>query len=168
MSWKEGTKHLATHFYPDTKCPARSRYEITRLRNVLHPFYLCIYNYNIHVERQSILLVSWNTWEIVITHYISLVWFMMFNATFNNISVISWRLAVSFISSPGHRPCELLSWLGIRRHRRPSISFSHLNLLLWNHWTDLNQTCQKYSLDGPLSDLCIWNWYEIQHGYQGP
>ena len=31
------------------------------------------------------------------------------------------------ISSPGHRPCELLSWVSVRR---PSVSFSHLNLLL--------------------------------------
>ena len=30
-------------------------------------------------------------------------------------------------SSPGHRPCELLSWVSVRR---PSVSFSHLNLLL--------------------------------------
>ena len=29
-------------------------------------------------------------------------------------------------SSPGHRPCELLSWVSVR----PSVSFSHLNLLL--------------------------------------
>ena len=39
------------------------------------------------------------------------------------------------VSSPGHRPCELLSWVGIRR---PSVSFSHLTLLLWNRWTDFN------------------------------
>jgi hypothetical protein len=32
-------------------------------------------------------------------------------------------------SSPGHRACELLSLVSIRR---PSISFSHLTLLLWN------------------------------------
>ena len=62
-------------------------------------------------------------------------------------------------SSPGHRPCELLSWVSVR----PSVSFSHLNLLLWNHWTDFNQACQKCSLDGPLPDLCFWCWFEIQH-----
>ena len=54
--------------------------------------------------------------------------------------------------SPGHRPCELLSWLSVCR---PSISFSHLNLL-WNHWTELNQSCHKCSLDG-LPDLCLWS-----------
>ena len=71
-----------------------------------------------------------------------------------------------FISSPGHRPCELLSWLSVRR-RHPSVSFSHL-ILLWNHWTELKQTCQKCSLDDPLPDLCFWCWFEIQHGCQGP
>jgi hypothetical protein len=45
-------------------------------------------------------------------------------------------------SSPGHRPCELLSWVVVR----PSVSFSHLTLLLWNRWTDFNQTCHKCSL----------------------
>ena len=68
-------------------------------------------------------------------------------------------------SSPGHRPCELLSWVSVRR---PSVSFSHLNFLLWNRWTDFNQTCQKCSLDGPLPDLCFWCRFEIQHGCQGP
>ena len=63
------------------------------------------------------------------------------------------------------RPCDLLSWVSVRR---PSVSFSHLNPLLWNRWTDFNQTCQKCSLDGPLPDLCFWCWFEIQHGWQGP
>ena len=52
--------------------------------------------------------------------------------------------------------------------KRPSVSFSHLNLLLWNCWTEISQTCQKCSLDGPLPDLCFWCWFEIQHGCQGP
>jgi hypothetical protein len=75
-----------------------------------------------------------------------------------------WRLFLCFFSSPGHRPCELLSWVSVR----PSVSFSHLNLLLWNRWTEISQTCQKCSLDGPLPDLCFWCWFEIQHGCQGP
>ena len=58
-------------------------------------------------------------------------------------------LGPSVFSLPGHRPGELLSWLSVRR---PFVSFSHLNLL-WNHWTELNQTCQKCSLDGPLPDF---------------
>jgi hypothetical protein len=45
---------------------------------------------------------------------------------------------------------------------------SDLNLLLWNRWTEISQTCQKCSLDGPLPDLCFWCWFEIQHGCQGP
>ena len=36
----------------------------------------------------------------------------------------------NIFSSPGHRPCELLSWVSVRRPSvRPSVSFSHLNLL---------------------------------------
>ena len=31
---------------------------------------------------------------------------------------------------------------------------SHLNLLLWNRWTKLNQTWQGWSLGGSLSKLC--------------
>jgi hypothetical protein len=42
---------------------------------------------------------------------------------------------------------------------RPSVSFSHLNLLLWNRWTDFNQTWQKCSLDGPLPDLCFFDQF---------
>ena len=75
------------------------------------------------------------------------------------------RNAQMVFSSPGHRPCELLSWVSVRH---PSVSFSHLNLLLWNRWTEISQTCQKCSLDGPLPDLCFWCWFEIQHGCQGP
>jgi hypothetical protein len=55
-------------------------------------------------------------------------------------------------------PCELSSWVSVRL----SVSFSHLNLLLWNRWTEISQTCQKCSLDGPLPDLCFWCWFEIQ------
>ena len=36
------------------------------------------------------------------------------------------KAEVIIFSSPGHRPCELLSWVSVR----PSVSFSHLNLLL--------------------------------------
>jgi hypothetical protein len=32
---------------------------------------------------------------------------------------------------------------------------SHLNLLLWNPWTKLNQTWQGWSLGGSLSKLCL-------------
>ena len=28
------------------------------------------------------------------------------------------------------------------------------NLLLWNYWANLNQTLLKWSLGGPLSNLC--------------
>jgi hypothetical protein len=100
--------------------------------------------------------------------------FLISSLVFSNFFLFQVHLALndnhSFIfSSPGHRPCELLSWVSVLRPSvRPSVSFSHLNLLLWNRWTEITQTCQKRSLDGPLPDLCFWCWFEIQHGCQGP
>jgi hypothetical protein len=73
-------------------------------------------------------------------------------------SYLQLEVHLSLYHSPLHSyhlssiTCELLSWVSVRR---PSVSFSHLNLLLWNRWTDFNQTCQKCSLDGPLPD-CVF------------
>jgi hypothetical protein len=106
---------------------------------------------------------------------IDLIWFFVLNATFSNISALSWwkkleyqegttdhgqatgklyhlRLRVEctlFLSSPGQKPCELLPSLGVRR--RPSVvhrQLSHLNRLLWNRWTKLT----KPGRDGPWVD----------------
>ena len=41
---------------------------------------------------------------------------------------------------------------------------SHLNLLLWNRWTKLNQTWQGWSLGGSLSNLCPTARPSIQDG----
>ena len=41
---------------------------------------------------------------------------------------------------------------------------SHLNLLLWNPWTKLNQTWQRWSLGGSLSKFCPTNPPSIQDG----
>jgi hypothetical protein len=61
--------------------------------------------------------------------------------------------------------CEIPIGSYVRRPSvRPSVNFSHLNLLLWNRWTEISQTCQKCSVDGPLPDLCFWCWFEIQLG----
>jgi hypothetical protein len=51
--------------------------------------------------------------------------------------------------SVAQRSCELLPSLGIH------LKLSHLNLLLWNHWTKLNQIWLGWSLDGPFSKLCL-------------
>ena len=42
---------------------------------------------------------------------------------------------------------------------------SHLNLLLWNRWTILNQTWQGWSLGGSLSKLCPTALPSIQDGH---
>jgi hypothetical protein len=83
-------------------------------------------------DTYCMLLLEWNT---------NLVYFIL----------IILMLVYFFFSSPGHRPCELLSWVSARR---PFVSFSHLTLLLWNRWIDFNQTCHKCSLDGPLPITC--------------
>jgi hypothetical protein len=41
---------------------------------------------------------------------------------------------------------------------------SHLNLLIWNRWTKLNQTWQGWSLGGSLSKLCPTAPPSIQDG----
>jgi hypothetical protein len=63
-------------------------------------------------------------------------------------------------------PFYLGNIVGMVTRVRLFISFSHLTLLLWNRWTDFNQTCQTCSLGGPLPDLCFWCRSEIQHPWQ--
>ena len=45
----------------------------------------------------------------------------------DQIAMSSHNVQTSLFSSPGHTPCELLSWVSVHR---PSVSFSHLTLLL--------------------------------------
>ena len=45
--------------------------------------------------------------------------------------------------------------------RRPSVvNFSHFRLLLWNHWTEFNETWQEASSQRPLPSLCFSGWSE--------
>ena len=44
---------------------------------------------------------------------------------------------IVLFSSPGQRPCELLSWASVHR---PSVGFSHLTLLLWNMFIGWSST----------------------------
>ena len=73
---------------------------------------------------------------------------MVLNATFNNISVISWWSVL--LAHLVFRPCELLPSLFVC----PSVNISHYNLLLRNHQANCNQTLVEQSLDGTLSKLC--------------
>jgi hypothetical protein len=56
----------------------------------------------------------------IITNVIGLVWFMVFNATFNNISVISWRsvLLVEETGVPGENHQQVTT----HRHEQDSNS----------------------------------------------
>ena len=57
--------------------------------------------------------------------------------------------------------------------RRPSVvrlsvvNFSHFRLLLWNRWTEFNQTLQEAKSQPPLPSLCFSGWSEKQDGRPG-
>ena len=59
-----------------------------------------------------------------------------------------------FFASPSQRLCELLPSLDIHHLSVVRHTISHLNLLLRNHWTKLNQILQGWSLGEFLSKLC--------------
>ena len=51
---------------------------------------------------------------------------------------------------------------------RPSVVyFSHFRLLLWNHWTEFNETSQEARTQRPLPSLCFSGWSEKQDGRPG-
>jgi hypothetical protein len=58
---------------------------------------------------------------------------------------------IPFLPHLAFRPCELLPSLFVRR---PSVTISHFNLLLRNHWANCNQTLVELSLGGPPWKLC--------------
>ena len=56
--------------------------------------------------------------------------------------------------------------------RRPSVcpsvvNFSHFRLLLWNHWTEFNETWQEAGTQHPLPSLCFSGRSEKQDGRPG-
>jgi hypothetical protein len=89
-------------------------------------------------------------------------WYMVFNATFNNISVISWRsvLLVEETRVPGenHRPVAS-NWQTLSRN----VVLSTLLLLKISQRSDL--CCYGWLYCRPLlskvcqtNDLCYWGW----------
>ena len=47
------------------------------------------------------------------------------------------------------------------------VNFSHFRLLLWNHWTEFNETWQEASIQHPLPSLCLSGRSEKQDGRPG-
>ena len=47
------------------------------------------------------------------------------------------------------------------------VNFSHFRLLLWNHWTEFNQTWQKARAQHPIPSLCFSGRSEKQDGRPG-
>ena len=115
---------------------------------------------------------KWNRWWLIFKDYIKVLSFNFLIPILLLKQIIIYSLSKKkacfsynpllksfniIFSSPGHRPCELLPSLGICPSVRLSVvcrKLSHLNLLLWNPWTELNQTWQGWSLGGSLSKLC--------------
>ena len=56
----------------------------------------------------------------------------------------------------------------VRPSVRPSVvNFSHFRLLLWNRWTEFNQTLQEARSQPPPPSLCFWGRSEKQDGRPG-
>ena len=53
--------------------------------------------------------------------------------------------------------------------RRPSVvvNFSHFRLLLWNRWTEFDETLQEGRSQRPLPSLCFWGRSDKQDGRPG-
>ena len=76
---------------------------------------------------------------------------------------------LSLFSSP-----EPKAWVSYC-HSAPSVvrpssvrrKLSHFRLLLWNRWTEFNETWQKARSQRPLPSLCFSGWSEKQDGRPG-
>ena len=51
--------------------------------------------------------------------------------------------------------------------RSSVVNFSHFRLLLWNRWTEFNQTLQEARSQPPLPSLCFSSPSEKQDGHPG-
>ena len=80
--------------------------------------------------------------------------YIVFNATFSNISSISYAWQPVLVVEEAGVKCTLFSSPNPKGHvsylpsldvRRP-LTFSYFNLLLWNNWAKWNQTWQKTSI----------------------
>ena len=52
-------------------------------------------------------------------------------------------------------------------HLSSVLNFSHFRLLLWNRWTEFNETWQEARTQCPLPSLCFSGWSEKQDGRPG-
>ena len=53
------------------------------------------------------------------------------------------------------------------KYNAPKVNFSHFRLLLWNHWTEFNETWQEARTQRPLPSLCFSGRSEKQDGRTG-
>ena len=102
----------------------------------------CLTETNIHREIHSTCCVFWSIIMIgnTMVYYRVIWWFLVFNATFSNISAISWRpvLVVEEATIPGenHRPwaSKLVSFITWRLRLRVECTlFCNLQSRAWTH-----------------------------------
>ena len=74
---------------------------------------------------------------------------------------LKWAIVIA------HRPSSVRPSVVVRR--RPSVrrKLSHFRLLLWNRWTEFNETLQKARSQRPLPSLCFSSQSEKQDGRPG-
>jgi hypothetical protein len=103
-----------------------------------------------------VVFLSWSELVQVFYHLFKN-WCRFFNRLFKNWCRFFNRLFKNWCNF-------LLPSLGIRRPSVVRHKLSHLNLLLWNPWTELNQTWEGWSLGGSLSKLCLTDLPSFQDG----
>ena len=75
---------------------------------------------------------------------------------------------VSFVSAPEPKAQVHYCDHPLSVVRRPSVvNFSHFWLLLWNRWTEFNETWQEARSQRPLQILCFSSRFEKQDGRPG-
>ena len=90
-------------------------------------------------------------------------WFVLYLLFTMHVSATSMNLKRAFLAHLSRR----LKWAIVIAHRpssvrpsvvRPSVwrKLSHFRLLLWNRWTEFNETWQKARSQRPLPSLCFW------------
>ena len=61
-------------------------------------------------------------------------------------------------------------FLGDRKNNMAALAsdlLRYFRLLLWNRWTEFNETWQEARSQCPLPSLCFWSWLEKQDGRPG-
>ena len=76
-------------------------------------------------------------------------------------------LLLELLSFLVHLNRRLKCTIVVQVHPSSVVNFAHFRLLLWNHWTEFNQTWQEARTQRPLISLCFSGRSEKQDGRPG-